>query len=84
MLDADLRRLMINAAYHLTGLEVPERAEVAFVDDFSPTFYGFNNDEGYYPKRQLMIKDFELGSSASTGLARPESVPSQWRPTSPF
>jgi len=84
MLDADLRRLMINAAYHLTGLEVPERAEVAFVDDFSPTFYGFNNDEAYYPKRQLMIKDFELGSSASTGLARPESVPSQWRPTSPF
>jgi len=84
MLDADLRRLFVNASYHLVGLEVPRRAAVEWVDPFSPTFYGFNNDETYYERRNLRVSDFELGRSASTGLARPQSVPKGWRPTSPF
>jgi hypothetical protein len=37
--DEDLRRLIVNATHHLLGLEVPAKADVAFVDPFSPTMY---------------------------------------------
>lgn len=36
-----LRRLIVNAAYDFTGLEVPAAADVSLVGDFKPTFYGF-------------------------------------------
>lgn len=68
-----LRRLVVNAALYLTGLEVPASADVAFVDPFDPTFYGFNkgqpNGPGYYDQRALKPAMWALGSSASTGLA---------------
>jgi type 1 glutamine amidotransferase len=83
MLDKDLRRLFVNTVYHMTGLKVRKAADVTFVDDFAPTFYGFNNEEGYYKKRNLKISDFELGSNASTGLANPKSAPA-WRPVLPY
>jgi hypothetical protein len=38
----DLRRLIVNACYHLTGLEVPRKADVTPVGDFNPTMFGFN------------------------------------------
>lgn len=37
----DLRRLFVNACYWLTGLEVPERADVTSVGEFQPSFFGF-------------------------------------------
>ncbi len=37
-----LRRLLVNAAYAFTGLEVPAKADVTPVGDFKPTMYGFN------------------------------------------
>lgn len=37
-----LRRLIVNAAYSFTGLEVPAKADVSFVGEFKPTFYGFD------------------------------------------
>jgi hypothetical protein len=37
-----LRRLLVNAVYQLTGLSVPERADVAYVGEFHPSAYGFN------------------------------------------
>ncbi len=37
-----LRRLVVNAAYAFTGLQVPEKANVEIVGDYKPTFYGFN------------------------------------------
>lgn len=37
-----LRRLVVNAAYAFTGLEVPEKANVEPVGEYKPTFYGFN------------------------------------------
>jgi hypothetical protein len=37
-----LRRLLINAAYAFTGLEVPTKANVELVGDFQPSMYGFN------------------------------------------
>jgi len=38
-----LRRLLVNAVYSLTGLDVPPAADVAFVGEFKPTFYGFGS-----------------------------------------
>jgi type 1 glutamine amidotransferase len=40
-LSEDLRRLMVNASYWLTGLEVPERADAATVGAFDPLYFGF-------------------------------------------
>jgi hypothetical protein len=37
-----LRRLLVNAAYSFTNLEVPAKADVDLVGDFQPTMYGFN------------------------------------------
>ncbi len=43
--DESLRRLIVNAVHHLAGLQVPEHANVDFVDPFEPSFYGFQKDE---------------------------------------
>lgn len=37
-----LRRLLVNAAYDLVGLPVPEKADVAIVGEYHPTAYGFD------------------------------------------
>jgi hypothetical protein len=36
-----LRRLLVNATYAFTGLEVPEKADVTVGAEFQPTMYGF-------------------------------------------
>ena len=36
-----LRRLVVNAAYQLVGLPVPEKANAEIVGEFKPTAYGF-------------------------------------------
>ena len=46
LVSEDLRRMIINAAYFLTGRKVPENADVAYVDPFIPHFmdlYGIRN-----------------------------------------
>lgn len=79
-----LRRLIVNAALHLTGLAVPDKADVQFVDPFEPTFYGFNKglDKGpsYYEQRGLKPAMWALGSSVSTGLAKPQTKPAATTP----
>jgi hypothetical protein len=67
--DENLRRLLVNAALHLTGLPVPPRADVSFVDPFAPTPYGFLPSE-HYQKLQLRPADYGLGKSPSTGEPR--------------
>jgi hypothetical protein len=39
-----LRRLLVNAAYWCVGLEdkIPEKADVALVGEYHPSFFGFN------------------------------------------
>lgn len=37
-----MRRLVVNASYAFTGLDVPEKANVGIVGDYKPTFYGFD------------------------------------------
>ena len=61
----DLRRLVVNAAYHLTGLDVPARADVTPVDPFQPSFFGFH-PTGFFEKRRLQVSDFALGRSQRT------------------
>lgn len=62
LVDPNLRRLIVNAAFYLTDLEVPKDANVAYVDSFDASFYGFT-DEKFWPARNLKISDFELGKS---------------------
>ena len=68
--DEDLRRMIVNAAYQLTGLKVPAKADVAVVDKFDPTFYGnLKNEEWKALNRKP--DDYALGKSPSTGKPAP-------------
>jgi hypothetical protein len=51
-----LRRLIVNGVYWGLGLEVPARADVTYVDEYLPSFYGF---DGF--RKGLRASDFELG-----------------------
>jgi hypothetical protein len=37
-----LRRLVVNATYHLLDLKVPDKADVAIVGEYKPSAYGFD------------------------------------------
>jgi len=75
LVNEDLRRLVVNAAYHLTGLEVPEMADVTYVDPYYPSFYGFVKDPAFWPGRNLKPDDFGLGKA--TVAVDPEGSP-EW------
>ena len=74
--DENLRRMVVNASLHLTGLKVPSKADVGFIDPFQPTKYSAISDKTYYKKRNLKPDDYGLGKSPSTGfpgeLPKPE------------
>jgi Trehalose utilisation len=61
--DEDLRRLVVNAAYHLVGLNVPEKADVSYVDPFKPSFYGFITEADYWKTANRKPTDFDFGQS---------------------
>lgn len=81
--DEDLRRLIVNAAYHLTGLEVPAKADVAFIDPFNPTMYGFIKDANFFKERNLKPGDFATGKSPSTGLPGEKKAAEETPPHAP-
>ncbi len=59
--NEDLRRLLVNAAYWAVGMEadIPEEADVRYVDPYAPTFFGFDeHQEGLIPA------DFALQNDA--------------------
>jgi hypothetical protein len=63
--DEDLRRLTVNAVYHLLGKNVPEKADVGYVDPFEPSFYsGLGGD--HYKKLNRKPADYALGKSPAT------------------
>jgi hypothetical protein len=64
-----LRRLLVNAVYWGLGLDVPARADVAYVDKYEPSFYGF---DGF--RKGLRASDFELGKTVP-GEPLPRPVP---------
>jgi hypothetical protein len=51
-----LRRLIVNGVYWGLGMDVPAKADVAYVDEYVPSFYGF---DGF--RKGLRPTDFELG-----------------------
>jgi type 1 glutamine amidotransferase len=61
--DEDLRRLIINAAIHLTGGDVPDKANVDYVDPYYPTFFCFINDPEYYRTLNWTPETFALGQA---------------------
>lgn len=63
LISEDLRRLVVNAAFHLTGLEVPARTDVDYVDPYDPSFYGFIKDPAFWSGRNLKPADFGLGKA---------------------
>ncbi len=63
LVSEDLRRLIVNAALYLTGVEVPTKADVSYVDPYHPSFYGFVKDPTFWPGRNLRPMDFGLGKS---------------------
>jgi len=45
-----LRRLIVNAVFWGLGLDVPQRADVTYVDEYKPSFYGFDGfRKGLHP-----------------------------------
>jgi hypothetical protein len=63
-----LRRLIVNGVYWGLGIDVPARADVALVDEYLPSFYGF---DGF--RKGLRATDFALGAKVpGTPLARPK------------
>ncbi len=51
----DLRRLIVNASFFLTGLEVPARADATSVGEFNPTYFGYNS-----AKKGVRVEDQAL------------------------
>jgi hypothetical protein len=68
-----LRRLVVNAVYWGIGLDVPQQADVTYVDEYVPSFYGF---DGF--RRGLHASDFELGKKVP-GVPLPRPVPGAGR-----
>lgn len=65
--DEGLRRLLVNAVYWGLNLDPPARADVDFVDPYTPSFYGF---DGF--RKGLRPADFALGRVVpGTPLPRP-------------
>lgn len=75
LVDENLRRLIVNAAYHFTGRKVLEKANVDYVDPFYPSFYGFIRDKDHFKNLNLQPEDFGLGKSPA--LADPKGTP-EW------
>lgn len=74
--DENLRRLIVNAAYYLTGQEVPVQADVDYVDAFYPSFFGFIRDKDHFKQLNLRPVDFELGKSPR--VPDPKGAP-EWK-----
>lgn len=60
----DLRRLIVNAAYWGFGLDIPNRADVALVDDYQPSK---SSVKGY--RRGIVPGDHALGKVLKAGTA---------------
>jgi hypothetical protein len=63
-----LRRLLVNGVYWGLGMQVPAKADVTYVDEYVPSFYGF---DGF--RKGLHASDFELGKKVP-GAPLPKPV----------
>lgn len=58
LLEPGTRRLIVNAVCWLLDLDVPEMADVDIVGNYSPTGFGFKDDD-YWDERNLVIADMK-------------------------
>ncbi|MBK1832838.1 PVC-type heme-binding CxxCH protein [Roseibacillus ishigakijimensis] len=65
--DEDLRRLFVNVIFHFAGLDVPEMADVSYIDPFQPSAYKNHGNSNYYKKLDLKPADYGYGHSPVTG-----------------
>ena len=52
------RRLLVNAVYYMLELDVPEKADVSYVGEYTPSAYSFHTDE-YWQEKGLMVEDYQ-------------------------
>lgn len=57
LVNEGVRRLLVNATYHLLGLSVPQKASVELVGTYEPSAYQFQKDE-YWVTKNLKVADF--------------------------
>ena len=57
MANAGVRRLMVNAVYHLLDMDVPAKAEVGLIGEYQPSSYSFKEDE-YWEEKNLKVADY--------------------------
>ena len=57
-----LRRMIVNSIFWGLDLDVPEEADVTYVDDFQPTMYGFGNY-----RRGIQPSDHAIGKVLPAG-----------------
>jgi type 1 glutamine amidotransferase len=56
--DPDFRRMIVNAAYWLLGMDVPEKANVEIIGDYDPNPIGFNKaKQGVKVEDHLMMDE---------------------------
>ncbi|MEL6591342.1 MAG: ThuA domain-containing protein [Bacteroidota bacterium] len=58
LLSDGVRKMYVNTAYWLTGLEVPADASVSLEGDYQPTAYSFMSDE-YWEELRLEVASFQ-------------------------
>ena len=66
LVSEDLRRMLVNATYYLLDKDVPAKADVAFVDAFYPTFYGFIREKDHYKNLDMQPEKYGLGKTPSS------------------
>ena len=58
LLNDDLRRLLVNASYWLTEKEVPQKADVSFTREYSPSRFAFHDDK-HWDDKNIVIKELK-------------------------
>jgi hypothetical protein len=72
-----LRRLVVNAVYWGLGMEVPAKADVALVDEYKPTMYGFKDH-----KKGVRPADLAIGKRKEEPKDTKQSqLEGVWQPT---
>lgn len=56
--NEDLRRLLVNSVFWGLKLPVPAKADVAYVDPYSPSMYGFGSE-----RKNFKVTDLDLGKA---------------------
>lgn len=57
LVNEGVRRLLVNAVYHLLEMEVPAKASVDLVGEYNPSAYNFHKDE-HWMKKGLQVSDY--------------------------